>query len=149
MTAETVILPEAADLIGELNSRGWNGCFLKDYVKSLQGDSLITDINRIPDVIAKMKKFRGRIEGGLCARRIEEYDPASERRHFIFRGIPHSSDGKVPPLVQDIARKIESPFYSVDTIMRRDGVMRVVEVGDGQVSDLKEWTPQAFVALFA
>jgi ATP-grasp domain, R2K clade family 3 len=149
MTAETLIFPETADLISELHSRGWNGCFLKDYVKSLQGDSLITDLNRIPEVIAKMKRFRGRIEGGLCARRLEDYDPASERRHFVFRGTPHSSHGNVPHLVQEVARRIESPFYSVDTIMRRDGVMRVVEIGDGQVSDLKEWTPQAFVALFA
>jgi len=148
MTAETIIFPENADIVGELRLRGWTGCFLKDYVKSIQGASLVTDLNRIPEVIAKMKQFRGRIEGGLCARRIEEYEPASERRHFVFRGIPRSADGHVPALVHEIARRINSPFYSIDTIMRRDGVMRVVEIGDGQVSDLKEWAPEAFVGLF-
>jgi hypothetical protein len=35
------------------------------------------------------------------------------------------------------------------TVLRRDGIMRVVEIGDGQVSDLKEWSPQAFVSQFA
>jgi hypothetical protein len=149
LTAETVVFPESADLVGELRSLGWTGCFLKDYVKSLQGASLITDLSRIPDVIAKMKKFRGQIEGGLCARRIEDYDPASERRHFVFRGVPHSSNGQVPELVHEVARRIDSPFFSVDTILRRDGVMRIVEIGNGQVSDLKEWTLQDFIALLA
>jgi hypothetical protein len=149
LTAETVVLPEEADIAGELRARGWKGCFLKDYVKSLQRESLITDFTLIPETIAKMKKFRGRIEGGLCARRIEDYESTSERRHFVYRGKPHSAEGEVPALVREVALRIESPFYSVDTAMRRDGIMRVVEIGDGQVSDLKEWAPQAFVNLFS
>jgi hypothetical protein len=32
-------------------------------------------------------------------------------------------------------------FYSVDIIQRRDGQLRVVEIGDGQVCDLVGWTP--------
>ena len=149
MTAETIVLAEDADVAGELRSRGWTGCFLKDYVKSLQAESRVTDLDRIPEIVAKMKKYRGHIEGGLCARKIEDYDAASERRYFVFRGTPHSPDGDVPALVREVARRIESPFFSVDTVLRRDGVMRVVEIGDGQVSDLKGWSPQAFVSLFA
>ena len=34
------------------------------------------------------------------------------------------------------ARRINSPFFSVDVADRVDGVPRVVEIGDGQVSDL-------------
>jgi hypothetical protein len=149
LTAETIVFAEGDDVAAELRARGWTGCFLKDYVKSLQGSSLITDLDLIPEVVSKMKKFRGQIEGGLCARKIEEYDSASEHRHFVYRGVPHSADGQVPSLVQKVATRIKSPFYSVDTIMRRDGILRVVEIGDGQVSDLKEWSPQAFVRLFA
>jgi hypothetical protein len=67
----------------------------------------------------------------------------------VYRGKPHSAEGEVPALVREVALRIESPFYSVDTAMRRDGIMRVVEIGDGQVSDLKEWAPQAFVNLFS
>jgi len=149
LTAETIVFATGDDVAAALRERGWTGCFLKDYVKSLGGSSLITDLDAIPEVVAKMKKFRGQIEGGLCAREIEDYDPASERRHFVYHGVAHSADGQVPSLVQEVAARIKSPFYSVDTIMRRDGVLRVVEIGDGQVSDLKEWTPQAFVRLFA
>jgi hypothetical protein len=147
MTAETIVFKEGDDIASGLRALGWTGCFLKDYVKSLSRSSLITDLDRIPDVIAKMKKFRGHIEGGLCARKIEQYDQASERRYFVYRGVAHSADGYVPPLVLEVVARIKSPFYSVDTIVRSDGVMRVVEIGDGQVSDLKEWTPQAFVGL--
>jgi len=149
LTAETVFFHEGADITAELRSRGWDGCFLKDYVKSLSGFSLITNLDQIPDVIAKMKKYRGLIEGGLCARRIEEYDSQSERRYFVYRGTAHSADGHVPELVLEVGRRIDCPFFSVDTIVRRDGALRVVEIGDGQVSDLKEWLPQTFVGIFA
>lgn len=48
-------------------------------------------------------------------------------------------------LGRQVASRIDAPFYSVDVIQRGDGVWRVVELGDGQVSDLKEWTaPQLF-----
>ena len=40
--------------------------------------------------------------------------------------------------------RIDSPFYSVDMATRDDGQRRVVEVGDGQVSDLVGWTPEEF-----
>ncbi|NJK46690.1 MAG: ATP-grasp domain-containing protein [Pleurocapsa sp. SU_196_0] len=32
----------------------------------------------------------------------------------------------------------------MDVVMRTDGVQRVVELGDGQVSDLKEWSLARF-----
>jgi hypothetical protein len=47
-------------------------------------------------------------------------------------------------LVLEVAKRISSPFFSVDLITREDGVQRVIEIGDGQVSDLVGWEPQAF-----
>jgi hypothetical protein len=46
------------------------------------------------------------------------------------------------------ANRIPSPFFSVAFIRRRDGVMRVVEVGDGEVSDLVGWSPELFAAMW-
>jgi glutathione synthase/RimK-type ligase-like ATP-grasp enzyme len=42
-------------------------------------------------------------------------------------------------LLEKIAEIIDAPFYSVDVIQRADGEFRVVEIGDGQVSDKKMW----------
>jgi hypothetical protein len=36
-----------------------------------------------------------------------------------------------------------------DVVLREDGVSRVVESGDGQVSDLVGWSPEAFAAMWA
>lgn len=148
-TPETVVFAESDDIASALARRGWTGCFLKDYVKSLStaGGSLVTDLARISEVIAKMKKFRGQIEGGLCARQIEDLDPNTEMRHFVFRGKAYSASADTPEVVRIAAQRIQSPFFSVDTIQKADGTVRIVELGDGQVSDRKSWTPDQIIKM--
>lgn len=140
-TPATYFYSESDDVASALCILGWTGCFLKDYVKSLStdGGSLVTDLNEIPAVVAKLKKYRGQIEGGLCARQIEDFIPDSEMRHFIFRGTIYSLRDDVPEVVRTAAQKVNSPFFCVDTICRSDGQVRIVELGDGQVSDRKLW----------
>ncbi len=149
-TPETLFFSEHDDIESELRQRGWKSCFLKDYVKSLStdGGSVVTDLSQVPNVIAKMKKYRGQLEGGLCVRRLEFFLPDSEQRYFVFKGRAFSSDGDIPDVVHKAVEKRASPFFSVDVIQRSDRVLRIVELGDGQVSDRKQWTPEGFVALF-
>ena len=146
-TPETRFFQESDDLISELRALSWTGCFLKDHVKSLalEGGSLVTDLEQIPGVIAKMKAYRSGIEGGLCARRLESFVPDSEERFFVFRGRAFGRQDFVPEIVAAAARRIDSPFFSVDTILRSDGITRIVEIGDGQVSDRKQWTVGQFL----
>jgi hypothetical protein len=146
-TAETLFFSESADIPASLTALGWDGCFLKDHVKSLStaGGSLIRDLSGIPSVIANMRKYRGEIEGGLCARRIEQYEEGSEKRYFVYRGVACSDDGDVPEMVNEVARRIGSRFYSVDVALRSDGILRIIELGDGQVSDRKHWSTEAFL----
>ena len=47
------------------------------------------------------------------------------------------------------ARAIASPFFSVDIARRRDGVERIVEIGDGQVSDLVGWSIERIVEIWS
>jgi hypothetical protein len=97
-----------------------------------------------------MQQFRGEIEGGLCVRRVEPFVADSERRYFVLDGKAFSANGDpVPPLVETVAPRIPSRFFSVDVICRTDGVMRIVEIGDGQVSDLVGWSAGAFVGIWA
>ncbi len=148
-TPETYFFAETEDVASRLRELSWTRCFLKDYVKSLAipDGSLVTDLARIPEVLAKMKMYRGEIEGGICVRRVEDFDPDSEDRYFVFRGLAHAREGMAPEVVQIAARRIGSPFFAVDTVRRRDGVTRIVELGDGQVSDRKRWTAQQIVSM--
>ena len=149
-TPETLFFSESDDIAARLRMLDWSSCFLKDYVKSLSGEggSMVRDLSSIPEVIARMKLFRGEIEGGVCARRIEEFDDTTEERHFVFHGTPFPRSRDVPDVVADAARLIDSPFFTVDTVRRRDGIVRIVELGDGQVSDRKQWTVDQFLSIF-
>ncbi|WP_347242533.1 ATP-grasp domain-containing protein [Nostoc sp. FACHB-888] len=91
--------------------------------------------SQIKTVVAEMQKFRGTIEGGICVRRIEDFVPETERRYFVLSGKPFAAlaDEEIPEIVFECAKRIESQFFSVDVIKRRDGTKRIVEIGDGQM----------------
>ncbi len=153
LTAETVFLSSDADLEAELKALGWDAFFLKDWVKSLKTSvgSVVRDPSQAPVVAREMEKFRGTIEGGICVRRYEELVPATERRYFVLDGQCHAPQGHdVPRLVYEVAERLTaSRFFSVDVAETSGGVSRVVEVGDGQVSDLVGWDLESFVGIFA
>ena len=149
-TAETRIFPAGEDLTDALRTLGWEKFFIKDYVKSLKTSvgSVVSRPEEISLVLAEMQKFRGMIEGGVCVRRFEEFVPNSERRFFVINGIPHASSGPIPEVVHECARHIKSPFFAVDVAVRTDGVLRIVEIGDGLVSDLVGWEAARFAELW-
>jgi hypothetical protein len=152
LTPETRVYPADADLGRELAALGWDGFFIKDYVKSLKtaAGSLIHDPSQIERVVAEMRDYRGEIEGGVCVRRVEDFIVETERRYFVIQGRAYAADpaGPIPHIVAACAERIPSPFFSVDVVRRRDGVERVVEVGDGQVSDLVGWSAEAFAEVW-
>ena len=95
-----------------------------------------------------MQQFRGVIEGGVCVRRFEQFVADSETRYFVIKGQPYASSGAIPNMIFECARRINSHFFSVDVAMRTDLQLRVVEMGDGQVSDLVGWEPVRFAELW-
>lgn len=150
-TPETRVFPLDAELADELTRLDWPGYFIKDHVKSLKTSvgSLITNPADAAKVISEMRRFRGMIEGGFCVRRVENFRPETEQRYFVLDSVPYAPIGQsVPDIVSACAMRINSRFFSVDAIERQDGVTRIVEVGDGQVSDLVGWNPDDFAAIF-
>src|SRR5439155_1447025 len=121
-------------LVHELTTLGWGAFFVKDYVKSLKTSvgSLIREPSMVEQVVAELRTFRGEIEGGICVRRVEDFLSESERRYFVLGGRPFGADrsDEVPDAVVTCADRIPSKFFSVDVARRRDGTMRVVEIGD-------------------
>jgi len=149
-TAETKVYPKDADLAKELRALGWEKFFIKDYVKSLKTSvgSVVSRPEEVSTVVVEMEKFRGTIEGGICVRRFESYAEGSERRFFVLNGKPHAAGGSIPTVVEECARRLRSPLFSVDVAVREDNVERIVEIGDGQVSDLVGWTPERFMEIW-
>lgn len=111
---------------------------------------LSLSIGAIVTVVAEMEKFRGGIEGGICIRRVEDFIPATEKRDFVIGGKPFAAsvDEEIPEIVKECAKRISSNFFSVDVVVRRDGCQRIVEVGDGQVSDLVGWSVDRCTSLW-
>jgi hypothetical protein len=153
LTPETRIFDVDADFERELRSLGWERFFIKDYVKSLKtsaGAAIIDDPSAIAPLVAEMQKFRGTIEGGLCVRRVEDFNVETERRYFVIAGQVFSAipDEIIPSIVLKCASRISSPFFSIDVIERNNGVLRIVEVGDGQVSGLVGWSADRFAEIW-
>jgi hypothetical protein len=51
-------------------------------------------------------------------------------------------------VVIEIAQLVDAPFFSIDMIENDAGQLRLIEIGDGQVSDIKEWPVERFVRIF-
>jgi len=69
LTAETLILEESADSVAALQGSNWPGYFVKDHVKSLNPGvgSLATTPEEISRIVSRLKRYRGEVEGGVCA----------------------------------------------------------------------------------
>lgn len=152
LTPETVVLSLKDDLPARLAALGWERFFVKDYVKSLKTSigSLIDRPEDVGAVVAALETYRGQIEGGICVRRFEPLVPETERRFFVLGGLSWANDpaAEIPEPVATCAARIASPFFSVDFALREDGIERIVEIGDGQVSDLVGWSPERFAEMW-
>lgn len=138
------------DKIGELYQQFDNPkVFIKDYVKSdTTSDSTANSLEEIYRIMDNIKKYRGKIEGGICLREFIKLDKTTEERYFVYQKKAFSRNGTIPPLVTQIADKIDSPFFSVDTCFDTQGKLWLIEIGDGQVSDIKRWQVADFVKIF-
>ncbi|WP_125775371.1 ATP-grasp domain-containing protein [Antribacter gilvus] len=130
---------------------------VKDYVKSRKHEWReacfvpdLADSGRATAVIARMVELQGTdLAGGIVVRRFEELlgegRPAEARVWWVdgepvLVG-PHPDTPEVhvaPDLSQVLPAvlRLGCRFVTTDVAQRSDGTWRVVEVGDGQVSDL-------------
>lgn len=147
VTPSTIVLSKDDDFSSALATTGWSAYFVKDFVKSLTTSrgSVARSAVEVREVVDLIERYRGQLEGGVCIRELEDLLPETEERYFVFRGKAFARDGIVPELVKDIARRIESPFFSVDIVLNREGMPRLIELGDGQVSDRKKWPASTFI----
>lgn len=112
--------------------------FVKGLVKSFGVDSVVTSV---AEWQALVQKYRVPNQELLFVRHFEDLVPNSERRYFVVAGTAYGAGGALlPSQLEPALFCLRSRlFYSLDVAITAAGDPIVVEVGDGQVSDLKEW----------
>lgn len=130
-----------------------DGTFLiKDFVKSNSSSegSFASDSDKLERIIEQLIAHRGYIEGGLVYREYERYNQKSEFRIFVFNNKPYTSNDNIviPEFVYEIIKLTQSMFFSIDIVRNIDNEYRLVEIGDAQVSGLKEWKVSQFCNIF-
>ncbi|ATA18048.1 hypothetical protein EDC48_101175 [Gibbsiella quercinecans] len=150
-TPETIFLKESDDLEEITTQLNWDSYFVKDHVKSLTTSrgSIAKNAEEIREVLRYIRQYRGEIEGGVALRKVEDLRSETERRYFSFYGTVYSSDNIIPAIVHEIAKHIRSPFFSIDMVETSSSNLRLIEIGDGQVSDIKEWDIKKFIKMIA
>lgn len=142
---------------------------LRDYTKSMKHHWY--EAAYIPDtadpeqawsVARRMRELRDDdFAGGFVLRRFEDFTGAEVRTWWVdgacrlVTAHPDTADEAPPagfevPALAPALAALDLPFATVDLARRRDGLWRVIEAGDGQVSDRPSSVPaEAFVgALF-
>jgi hypothetical protein len=146
--------------------RGTGPAVLRDWTKSMK--HYWDEAVYVPDlgdaaaawrVASRLRELRGdEFTGGFVLRRFEQFTGAEVRTWWVrgecrLVGAHPDSPDDLPPAELDLAAVtpviagLELPFVTVDLALRTDGVWRVIEVGDGQVSDRPvSTTAEDFVA---
>ncbi|MEU4690016.1 ATP-grasp domain-containing protein [Actinoplanes sp. NPDC023714] len=122
----------------------------------------VADAEAASAVAARFRELRGDdFTGGFVLRRFETFTGAEARTWWVggecrlITAHP-DTDGDLPPAGLDVTpfaaaiRALRLPFVTADLTRHEDGRWRVVEVGDGQVSDRPRGTDAAeFIAALA
>lgn len=150
-TPQTIITERAANFATVLHGNTWARFFVKDYVKSLSNThgSFASTPEQVHEIVNLMEQYRGSVEGGVCIREVEQFISETEERYFVFNKQVHGRDGQaIPDMVNTIASRINSPFFSIDVIEDVNHNLRLIELGDGQVSSIKKWKADDFASIF-
>ena len=117
--------------------------FVKGLVKSFGSESVITEQAQLDSFWQRHELPTGT---PLFVRDFVELKHTSERRFFVVHGQAYGVGEAVLPASLQAAVAALKPrlFYSFDVAETLAGQPVLVEVGDGQVSDLKEWTVAEF-----
>jgi hypothetical protein len=139
---------------GACASLGPGPAVIRDYVKSMKHywDEAafipdLTDTTAAWRVACRFRELReDEFTGGFVVRCFEQFSSAEARTWWVdgrCRLVTAHPDtpGDLPPADLDLAAfgpliaSLSLPFVTADLVKRVDGVWRVIEVGDGQVSD--------------
>jgi hypothetical protein len=151
LTIESYITTEENMKIKFLET-GWSNAFVKDYVKSLKtGKGSVVDSEKdLSRAIEDIKKYKGFVEGGIILRKVMNFKNETEKRFFVLNGKVYSNEEneEMFKLAEKTIEKHNAFFYSVDIIRDELNKCHIIEIGDGQVSDMVGWDIENFTNIF-
>lgn len=117
--------------------------FVKGVVKSFGAASVVSSQQQFDSFWCQQELPAGT---PLFVRDFAALRPGSERRFFVVRGQAFGAGGtRLPAALQPVLAALRPRlFYSLDAAETLTGQPVLVEIGDGQVSDLKEWSVAEF-----
>ncbi len=149
------VVPDVDALAALVAQLGGGPAVVKDFVKSRKHEwkeaCFVADLDHtagLHRVVERLVQLQEDfLAGGIVVRAFEQFDADSgEARVWWFDGeplmiTPHpdTPDHQPSPVldhVTPLVRRLGCRFITTDMALRIDGTWRVVEVGDGQVSDL-------------
>ena len=116
ITPETIIT-DVKGLDEALHKSNWDSFFVKDYVKSLttKRGSIATSPDDIKEIVNELESKKGLV-GGICLRKVHDFDKDSEIRYFVYKGKVVTPNDNIPEKVNVVQSRINLPFYRVDVI---------------------------------
>ncbi|MDQ2771031.1 MAG: ATP-grasp domain-containing protein [Bacteroidota bacterium] len=114
-------------------------CFVKGLSKSFGSNSVITSL---ADFTNLRQNHHLQADEILFVREFVELAPQPEQRFFAVRNQAFGAAGQeLPKSLRPVLAALENRWlYTIDVAFAADGSPVIIEVGDGQVSDVKEWS---------
>ncbi|GGF27280.1 ATP-grasp domain-containing protein [Hymenobacter cavernae] len=114
-------------------------CFVKSLTKSFGADSVISSL---PAFTALVQRHALAADEVLFIRSYQELSNQPEERYFAIQGQAYGAARKrFPVVLQPVLARLQSRWlYTLDVAYTASGTPLIIEVGDGQVSDTKEWS---------
>ncbi|WP_046242917.1 ATP-grasp domain-containing protein [Hymenobacter terrenus] len=141
-TPKSYFIPveERSAILTLLRSHG--RCFVKGLSKSFGTDSVVSSLAEYDHLL---KKHAVDSAEALFVREFVKLSAAPEQRFFAVRGRVYGASGQpFPAELAPVLLALQSRwFYTIDVAYDLHGKPIIIEVGDGQVSDTKEWTVSA------
>jgi hypothetical protein len=113
-------------------------CFVKGLTKSFGRDSVITSLADFSALRHQQALADNEL---LVVRAFVELAEQAEERYFAVQGSVYGAAGRTfPAALQSVIAQLQTRwFYTIDVAYTRQGQPLIIEIGDGQVSDTKEW----------
>lgn len=160
--ASVWLLPEADDtlLAAAAERLGADAFVVRDAAKSAKhawDDACFAPTAAdLPRVVAGLRAAAGPLTDTLVVREFEAWEPGESRLWWVRGALAAATGHPDSPTVHHALSPAETraitaavarlgcPFVATDVVRHRDGRLRVVEVGDGQVCELPAGDAEAF-----
>jgi hypothetical protein len=134
----SIIAANAAEASVESFFKQDGRCFVKGLSKSFDSDSVISSRSELETLLRKHEIDSQHL---LFVREFVELSDQPEQRFFVVQNEAFgATEALFPVTLQAALEALKTRwFYTIDVAYNQAGQPIIIEVGDGQVSDTKEW----------